>query len=237
MKRSTLVLFAIVVVAASALSYWLGSQSAGPAPESAPGGATTYYCSMHPDVRMPNPGACPKCGMDLVELPKGAGPRAIELTESELRLAEVETKPVERRFVESTVSMVGKVAFDETQVRTITARVAGRLDRMYVDYTGVPVAKGDHLVDLYSPGPLRSAANSVRVDQVRRTRRRRRIRVLPRVGAQHSRRRAEETQSPGPHGGVRSPISRRRTRRAITSWFPRHSRASWSKSSQMRATT
>jgi len=33
----------------------------------------------------------------------------------------------------------------------ITAWVPGRLDRLYVDYTGVPVRKGDHLVYLYSP--------------------------------------------------------------------------------------
>ncbi len=25
-----------------------------------------YLCPMHPDVRMPAPGKCPKCGMDLV---------------------------------------------------------------------------------------------------------------------------------------------------------------------------
>lgn len=28
-----------------------------------------YFCPMHPDVRQPNPGKCPKCGMDL--LPDG----------------------------------------------------------------------------------------------------------------------------------------------------------------------
>ncbi len=47
--------------------------------------------------------------------------------------------------------MVGKVEFDETRLAYITARVPGRLDRLYVDYTGVPVKKGDHLVSLYSP--------------------------------------------------------------------------------------
>ena len=68
-----------------------------------------------------------------------------------MRLAEIETAKVVREFVEATVSMVGKIAFDETRVKTITARVPGRLDRLYVDYTGVPIAKGDHLVDIYSP--------------------------------------------------------------------------------------
>jgi Cu(I)/Ag(I) efflux system membrane fusion protein len=47
--------------------------------------------------------------------------------------------------------MVGKVDYDETRLAYITAWLPGRLDRLYVDYTGVPVKEGDHLVYLYSP--------------------------------------------------------------------------------------
>ena len=50
--------------------------------------------------------------------------------------------------------MTGKVDYDETGVQTIAARVPGRIDRMFVDYTGVSVKKGDHLVSLYSPSLL-----------------------------------------------------------------------------------
>jgi Cu(I)/Ag(I) efflux system membrane fusion protein len=59
--------------------------------------------------------------------------------------------PVERKFVTATLRMVGKVDYDETRLATITAWIPGRLDRLFVDYTGVPVRKGDHLVSLYSP--------------------------------------------------------------------------------------
>jgi Cu(I)/Ag(I) efflux system membrane fusion protein len=47
--------------------------------------------------------------------------------------------------------MVGKVDYDETRVKNITAWVPGRIDRLYVDFTGITVSKGDHMVDLYSP--------------------------------------------------------------------------------------
>jgi multidrug efflux pump subunit AcrA (membrane-fusion protein) len=47
--------------------------------------------------------------------------------------------------------MVGKVDYDETTFGYITAWVPGRLDRLYVDYTGVEVKKGDHTVSIYSP--------------------------------------------------------------------------------------
>jgi Cu(I)/Ag(I) efflux system membrane fusion protein len=64
---------------------------------------------------------------------------------------EIATSPVERKYVTATIRMVGKVDYDETKLSYITAWVGGRLDRLYVDYTGVSVRKGDHMVYLYSP--------------------------------------------------------------------------------------
>jgi Heavy metal binding domain len=55
----------------------MSGKPAGPAPmESAapnakPESATVYTCPMHPEVRQPNPGKCPKCGMELVPATKG----------------------------------------------------------------------------------------------------------------------------------------------------------------------
>ncbi len=46
--------------------------------------------------------------------------------------------------------MVGKIEYDETRLSHITAWVSGRLDRLYVDYEGIEVRKGDHLVYIYS---------------------------------------------------------------------------------------
>ncbi|MDD5134312.1 MAG: efflux RND transporter periplasmic adaptor subunit, partial [Phycisphaerae bacterium] len=66
-------------------------------------------------------------------------------------LMDIEVAPVERKIVTTIVRMVGKVDYDETNLAYITAWVPGRLDKLYVDYTGVPVNKGDHMVYLYSP--------------------------------------------------------------------------------------
>ena len=118
--------------------------------------AEIWTCAMHPQIRMPRPGKCPICHMDLIPLEslgskETTGPREIVLSEHARNLAEIQTAPVERKFVSAEVRMVGKVNYDETRLGTITARVAGRLDRLYVDYTGIAVRKGDHLFDLYSP--------------------------------------------------------------------------------------
>jgi len=113
-----------------------------------------WTCSMHPQIRQPKPGKCPICFMDLIPVTSDeadVGERQISFTEAAIKLMEVQTTAVERKFVEAVVRMVGKVDYDETRVKNITAWVPGRIDRLYVDFTGITVKKGDHLVYLYSP--------------------------------------------------------------------------------------
>lgn len=114
---------------------------------------TLWTCPMHPEIKMPEAGDCPKCGMDLVPMQKGddTGPRQLAMSPAAVALANIQTTAVTRKFLTMPIRMVGKVDYDETRVKTIASRVDGRLDRLYVDYTGVSVAKGDHLVWLYSP--------------------------------------------------------------------------------------
>jgi Cu(I)/Ag(I) efflux system membrane fusion protein len=97
-----------------------------------------------------------------------AGRAELEMSPAAMKLAEIMTAPVERRFVESAVRMVGKVEPDETRIAYIAPRVDGRIDRLYANYTGIKVKKGEHLADLYSPDLLAAqqqliqAARSVR---------------------------------------------------------------------------
>jgi len=122
----------------------------------AQGPEKVWTCSMHPQIRLPKPGLCPICNMELIPLSADesdtvVGMRQLTVSESAAKLMEIEVAPVERKYVTAAVRMVGKVDYDETKLAYITARVPGRLDRLYVDYTGVPVKKGDHMVYLYSP--------------------------------------------------------------------------------------
>ncbi|MBC8328417.1 MAG: efflux RND transporter periplasmic adaptor subunit [Planctomycetes bacterium] len=125
------------------------------APAAAPAAPTVWTCSMHPQVQLPEAGQCPICFMDLIPLVPDAdgdaGPRALRMSEGAMALAEIQTARVIRREVAHELQLIGKVAFDETRVATITSWVPGRIERLYVDYTGVTVRPGDHLVDLYSP--------------------------------------------------------------------------------------
>ena len=140
---------------------WGGAPAESPTPGPAGAGlephppetAAVWTCSMHPLIRRPKPGRCPICGMALIPVARheAAGGREFVTTEESRRLMQIETAPVERRFVTATLRMVGTVEYDETRLAYITAWVPGRLDRLFVDYTGVPVRKGDHMVEIYSP--------------------------------------------------------------------------------------
>ncbi len=116
-----------------------------------------WTCSMHPNIQKQNPGKCPICGMDLIPVTstrkekKTEGSRQIVISDAARAMMNIQTTPVERRYATAEVRMVGKVDFDETRLGYITAWISGRLDRLYVDYTGVAVKKGDHMVYIYSP--------------------------------------------------------------------------------------
>ncbi len=147
--------FLFVLALAFLIGRWSSEQGHGALTNGAANAAIeadVWTCPMHPEIRLPDPGDCPVCSMDLVPSSSdGEGQRTLTLSEDARRLARIETAPVERRFVDRAVRMSGKVDFDETTMRSISAWVPGRLDRLFVDYTGVRVEAGDHLVRLYSP--------------------------------------------------------------------------------------
>lgn len=144
--------------------YWLLStgRENGSAAGAGAGGAgkaeppTVWTCSMHPEIALPRMGPCPKCGMDLIPRQAaapnaGGGMRVFVASKQAIALMDIETAVVERLFPTAEIRLVGKVEYDETRLAYITAWVPGRLDRLFVDYTGIAVRKGDHMVSVYSP--------------------------------------------------------------------------------------
>ena len=161
------------VIVALLVAFYLGSRLAGspaPIPSSGAGPAemhdhvgesaaeaTTWTCVMHPQIRLSEPGACPLCRMDLVPVTTSTGDdneRLLVMSQADKKLAEIQTSLVERKFVNTRIRMVGMVDYDETRVKIISTYMPGRIDRLYVDYTGIEVREGDHLALIYSPDLL-----------------------------------------------------------------------------------
>ncbi len=135
-----------------------GAES-GPSPVASGEDEIKYWtCSMHPQIKLPKAGQCPICFMDLIPVGSGqgqdTGAATLELSPRARELARIETTEVEARQIEHEIRMVGKVAVDETRVTYISSYFPGRIDRLFVDYTGILVRKGDHLAEIYSPDLL-----------------------------------------------------------------------------------
>ncbi|MBN1482790.1 efflux RND transporter periplasmic adaptor subunit [candidate division KSB1 bacterium] len=117
--------------------------------------STTWTCSMHPHIRQPQSGKCPICAMDLIPVAQETGgdelgDRQLKLSSTAKRLARVQTTPVERRSISTSISLYGKISIDERRAKSIASWVAGRIEKLHIDYTGAMVQKGDPLVDIYS---------------------------------------------------------------------------------------
>ena len=117
---------------------------------------TIWTCSMHPQIKQDKEGDCPICGMDLIPLKTNenieeADPNEIQMTQSAMKLAEVQTFIVEKGAAEKSVHLLGKVKPDERNIALLTARFGGRIEKLYVNYTGQYVRKGQKLASIYSP--------------------------------------------------------------------------------------
>jgi Cu(I)/Ag(I) efflux system membrane fusion protein len=118
----------------------------------------TYTCPMHPTVISQTPGVCPVCAMDLVR--KARPGEEVAITEDLTRLLQSpnevivsDIKTVRGTFTTKpvTLDVQGIVTYDTRRMNTISARIAGRLEKVYVKYWYQPVKQGMRVVDIYSP--------------------------------------------------------------------------------------
>jgi membrane fusion protein, copper/silver efflux system len=122
--------------------------------------AKKYQCPMHPQIVRDEPGDCPICGMKLVEMDPasaadpGGGPEGVAqvvIDPARQQLIGLKTAAATRGPIGTAWRTSGKVAVDETRVRRVNTKIAGFVERIFVDFVGHPVKRGDALFALYSP--------------------------------------------------------------------------------------
>jgi Cu(I)/Ag(I) efflux system membrane fusion protein len=158
-----LALLVVTAVAFGLGGWWLGNRGTTPThahdadsheAHEHEADAEVWTCSMHPEVRRDGPGQCPICGMDLipVESDKTGETSRVSLSERAKVLARVRTEEVKRLGVGGVRRrLLGRVDYDETSLRTVTAWIGGRIDRLHVSTTGERVKRGQVIATLYSP--------------------------------------------------------------------------------------
>jgi len=113
-----------------------------------------WTCAMHPQIRMEAPGQCPICGMDLIPVVDNTAivnPDAIVMSASALEIANVQTSTVTRQLPVKEIRLYGKIQPDERLIQTLPAHIPGRIDRLFVNYTGEYIRKGQIIAYVYSP--------------------------------------------------------------------------------------
>lgn len=149
----------VIIVAAMVVAFGLGMLvSSGvrdaPSTATATAHATEWTCSMHPQVRQPEAGACPLCGMDLIALDSMAdvAEGKVVLSERARALARLRTTTVARQSDASVeLRLLGRVEPDETTRRNVTTWIGGRIDRLHINVTGEQIQRGQVMATLYSP--------------------------------------------------------------------------------------
>ncbi len=117
-----------------------------------------FQCPMHPQIIQDHAGTCPICGMDLVPMEgqgatsTGLGDHAAITIDSERQqLIGLRTEAVAEGAVSGELRALGRVVVDETRVRKVNVKVEGFVEKLFVDFVGKPVAKGQPLFSFYSP--------------------------------------------------------------------------------------
>ncbi len=116
-----------------------------------------WYDPMHPQYKADKPGTAPDCGMDLV--PKYADEDAdpnmaagtVKIAADKQQLIGVRTATVKRGALLRSLRTTGQLTADETKIAHVHVKISGFIDKVFVDYVGQLVKKGQPLFTIYSP--------------------------------------------------------------------------------------
>src|SRR5664279_4424940 len=127
--------------------------------------AEIYTCSMHPQVIEHAPGQCPICGMTLVKKENASREISkVDLTTllqptNETVISSIPVTTLQFAKQQVRIDALGSIEYDTRFMRTIAARVSGRIEKLYIKYRYQPVHAGVKIMDIYSPELLTGQQN------------------------------------------------------------------------------
>ena len=124
-----------------------------------------YTCSMHPEIVKESPGDCPVCGMKLIEKVTGGEKQADVSLEALLKptnefvISSIPVTTIQKKEEQIEIEALGNIAYDTREAGSISSRVTGRIEKLYVRYRFQKITKGQRIMDIYSPELLTAQQN------------------------------------------------------------------------------
>ncbi len=78
-------------------------------------------------------------------------PGTVQISSERQQLIGVKIGTVEMRSLQKVIRTVGRVDYDEKRIVTVSLKIGGWIEDLYVDFTGKFVRKGEPLLTIYSP--------------------------------------------------------------------------------------
>jgi Cu(I)/Ag(I) efflux system membrane fusion protein len=129
-----------------------------------------WTCSMHPQIRQPEPGDCPICGMDLIPFEENSNenPLVFSMSDEAVKISNIQTTKIgETGSSENGIALSGKIKPDETASSSVVTHVSGRIEKLYVSYTGQLIAKGQKVAEIYSPQLISAQKELIEANKVK----------------------------------------------------------------------
>ena len=130
-----------------------------------------YTCPMHPEQVGDAPGTCPICGMDLIKK-KEERTSSIDIDlesllkpTNEFVISSIPVTTIQKKEEQIEIEALGNIAYDTRQVGSISSRVSGRIEKLYVRYRFQKINKGQRILDLYSPELMTAQQNLLFLQQ------------------------------------------------------------------------
>ncbi|WP_291728306.1 efflux RND transporter periplasmic adaptor subunit [Bernardetia sp.] len=155
--KKQIIIYILLLLVGGVIGYFIHSSSSSneeTSDKKASSENQIWTCSMHPQIRQPEAGDCPICGMDLIPLKnedEQGNPMAVRMSPTAIQLADIQTAKVGNSEAIKTISLNGKIQPDERKIFTQSTHIEGRVEKLNVNFTGEYIRKGTPIAYIYSP--------------------------------------------------------------------------------------
>jgi membrane fusion protein, copper/silver efflux system len=141
----------LIVIILMGVFAWACSERQNSTNEAVVESQDKYTCPMHPSVVQDRPGNCPICGMELVKQHTTmTNNMDLMLTSTQMKLANITTQPVRKKNIGQVIPVNARLVINEELTEVISARIEGRIEKLFQREPGKRIMNGEPIYELYS---------------------------------------------------------------------------------------